>query len=192
MLHVPEPIGFKLHLLRTMLTWQRSVVSCPQIAYSSDLHSWGIMEGMLNAGSLRTKSTDVETKQISLNWNADLSWLILGIQSGQWQKFQATSFATRLCPTGKLLCAKAKTHPNYAVFNILRFSPLGALLEVPAHPTSFMVSNFEIQPPKSWHGNDKGALVHCFDLFVDLPVEGRSLCPILNWPFALEYPWFFR
>jgi len=44
----------------------------PKIAYSSDLHSWGIMEGMLNA----------------------------------------------------------KTHPNYAVFNVLRFSPLGALLEV--------------------------------------------------------------
>eukprot|EP00435_Cladocopium_sp_Y103_P001860 s519_g1.t1 len=43
----------------------------PKIAYSSDLHSWGIMEGMLNA----------------------------------------------------------KSHPNYAVFNTLRFSPLGALLE---------------------------------------------------------------
>lgn len=29
---------------------------------------------------------------------------------------------------------EAKTHPNYAVFNVLRFSPLGALLEVPGTP----------------------------------------------------------
>ena len=30
-------------------------------------------------------------------------------------------------------CSEAKTHPNYAVFNSLRFSPLGALLEVPTN-----------------------------------------------------------
>ncbi|CAL1153147.1 unnamed protein product, partial [Cladocopium goreaui] len=62
----------KKEQLRRTLVILTLVSLVPKIAYSSDLHSWGIMEGMLNA----------------------------------------------------------KTHPNYAVFNSLRFSPLGALLEV--------------------------------------------------------------
>lgn len=62
----------KKEQLRRTLVILTLVSLVPKIAYSSDLHSWGIMEGMLNA----------------------------------------------------------KTHPNYAVFNSLHFSPLGALLEV--------------------------------------------------------------
>ncbi|CAE7556269.1 unnamed protein product [Symbiodinium sp. CCMP2456] len=65
--------GQKKEELRRTLVILTLLSLVPKVAYSNDLHAWGIMEGMLNA----------------------------------------------------------KTHPNYALFNSIRFSPLGALLEVP-------------------------------------------------------------
>jgi len=64
--------GQKKEELRRTLVILTLLSLVPKVAYSNDLHAWGIMEGMLNA----------------------------------------------------------KTHPNYALFNSIRFSPLGALLEV--------------------------------------------------------------
>ncbi|CAE7419581.1 unnamed protein product [Symbiodinium natans] len=64
--------GLKKEELRRTLVILTVLSLVPKVAYSNDLHAWGIMEGMLNA----------------------------------------------------------KTHPNYALFNSIRFSPLGALLEV--------------------------------------------------------------
>ena len=66
---------------------------------------------------------------------------------------------------------EAKSHPNYAVFNVLRFSPLGALLEVPPPPRQNVETNncvledISAQRHKKGWNPEKGCFLRRDDVF---------------------------